>query len=109
MKNGIAIGLGLALGLSVATFVLLTVAHTQKWEILLAMALEGIGFGLAFASMSNLVVAAVPREQTGVAIYRGHRKISLRKIGESRTGEDSTYRERRQGRHHGDDRQDVGR
>ncbi len=53
--------------ISVATFVILTVAHTQKWEIVLAMALEGIGFGLAFASMSNLVVAAVPREQTGVA------------------------------------------
>ena len=53
--------------ISIATFVILTVAHTQKWEIVLAMAVEGIGFGLAFASMSNLVVAAVPREQTGVA------------------------------------------
>jgi predicted MFS family arabinose efflux permease len=53
--------------ISIATFVLLTVAHAQQWEILLAMAIQGIGFGLAFASMSNLVVAAVPREQTGVA------------------------------------------
>jgi EmrB/QacA subfamily drug resistance transporter len=53
--------------ISIATFVILTVAHTQKWEIVLAMAIEGVGFGLAFASMSNLVVAAVPREQTGVA------------------------------------------
>jgi EmrB/QacA subfamily drug resistance transporter len=53
--------------ISIATFVLLTVAHAQKWEILLAMAIQGVGFGLAFASMSNLVVAAVPREQTGVA------------------------------------------
>jgi EmrB/QacA subfamily drug resistance transporter len=53
--------------ISIVTFVLLTVAHTEQWEILLAMAIEGIGFGLAFASMSNLVVAAVPREQTGVA------------------------------------------
>jgi nitrate/nitrite transporter NarK len=46
---------------------LLTLAHTQQREILLAMAIEGVGFGLAFASMSNLVVAAVPPEQTGVA------------------------------------------
>jgi MFS family permease len=53
--------------ISIVTFVLLTVAHTQQWEILLAMAIEGVGFGLAFASMSNLVVAAVPPEQTGVA------------------------------------------
>ena len=27
----------------------------------------GVGFGLAFAAMSSLIVAAVPPEQTGVA------------------------------------------
>jgi EmrB/QacA subfamily drug resistance transporter len=53
--------------ISIITFVLLTVAHTQQWEILIAMAIEGVGFGLAFAAMSNLVVQAVPPEQTGVA------------------------------------------
>jgi predicted MFS family arabinose efflux permease len=53
--------------ISVVTFVLLTFAHGQQWEILLAMAIEGIGFGLAFAAMSNLIVQAVPPEQTGVA------------------------------------------
>jgi MFS family permease len=53
--------------ISIGTFVLMTVAHAQQWEILLAMAIQGVGIGLAFASMSNLVVAAVPREQTGVA------------------------------------------
>jgi hypothetical protein len=31
------------------------------------MVVEGIGFGLAFSSMSGLVVVAVPPEQTGVA------------------------------------------
>jgi EmrB/QacA subfamily drug resistance transporter len=53
--------------ISIATFVLLTFAHHQEWEILLAMVLQGIGFGLAFAAMSNLVVQGVPAEQTGVA------------------------------------------
>jgi EmrB/QacA subfamily drug resistance transporter len=53
--------------ISIATFVLLTVAHGAQWEILIAMAIEGVGFGLAFASMSNLVVQAVPSHQTGVA------------------------------------------
>jgi EmrB/QacA subfamily drug resistance transporter len=53
--------------ISIATFLLLTFAHTQQWEILLAMAIEGIGFGLAFAAMSNLIVQAVPPQQTGVA------------------------------------------
>jgi EmrB/QacA subfamily drug resistance transporter len=53
--------------ISIVTFALLTFAHAQIWEILLAMVIQGIGFGLAFASMSNLVVQAVPPEQTGVA------------------------------------------
>jgi predicted MFS family arabinose efflux permease len=56
---------GTAIG--IAPFVLLTVARGHEWEILIAMALQGIGFGLAYAAMSNLVVQAVPAEQTGVA------------------------------------------
>jgi MFS family permease len=56
---------GLIVG--VGTFALLTFAHTAQWQILLAMVVEGIGFGLAFSSMSALVVMAVPPEQTGVA------------------------------------------
>jgi MFS family permease len=55
------------LGVSVFTFVLLTLAHGAEWQILLAMVIEGIGFGLAFSSMSAIVVVAVPPEQTGVA------------------------------------------
>jgi EmrB/QacA subfamily drug resistance transporter len=53
--------------ITIATFVLLTVAHDHEWELLLAMAIQGMGFGLAFAAMSSLVVQAVPAEQTGVA------------------------------------------
>jgi MFS family permease len=53
--------------LSVGTFVLLTVAHERRWEILVAMLVQGIGFGMAYAAMSNLVVEGVPAHQTGVA------------------------------------------
>jgi EmrB/QacA subfamily drug resistance transporter len=53
--------------ISVAGFATLTFAHTQVWEILLAMAVVGIGFGMAFATMSNVIVSAVPPHQTGVA------------------------------------------
>jgi EmrB/QacA subfamily drug resistance transporter len=53
--------------ISIMTFALLTFAHSQQWEILVAMVIEGIGFGLAYAAMSNLIVAGVPPEQTGVA------------------------------------------
>ena len=48
-------------------FLLLTVAHSADWEIYLAMAVMGLGIGLAFASMANLIVEAVAPEQTGVA------------------------------------------
>jgi EmrB/QacA subfamily drug resistance transporter len=53
--------------ISIVPFVLLTFAHQHEWEILVAVILQGVGFGLAFAAMSNLVVQGVPPEQTGVA------------------------------------------
>ncbi|MCW2747787.1 MAG: transporter [Nocardioidaceae bacterium] len=49
---------------SLATFAF---AHDSKWELYLASAIFGVGFGMAFAAISNLIVAAVPPEQTGVA------------------------------------------
>jgi EmrB/QacA subfamily drug resistance transporter len=51
---------------SVAMF-MLAFAHQHEWQIYLATALMGIGFGLAFSAMSALIVAAVPPSQTGVA------------------------------------------
>ena len=46
---------------------LLAFAHTHTWELYVATAVMGAGFGLAFAAMSSLIVSAVPAEQTGVA------------------------------------------
>ena len=46
------------------TFVL---AHGSQGEIVLGSTIMGAGFGLAFAAMSNLIVAAVLPSQTGVA------------------------------------------
>jgi EmrB/QacA subfamily drug resistance transporter len=45
----------------------LAFAHEHTWQVLAATVLGGSAFGLAFAAMSNLVVEAVPRSQTGVA------------------------------------------
>jgi predicted MFS family arabinose efflux permease len=53
--------------ITVIPFLLLAVAHGQIWEITVAMAILGIGFGLAFSAMSNLIVEGVPHNQTGVA------------------------------------------
>ena len=49
------------------SFLLLLVLHTLPWHFYLASALFGIGVGLAFAALGNLVVDAVPRTHTGVA------------------------------------------
>src|SRR5262249_60297158 len=49
-----------------AAFVVLAPAPA-RWEVSLAATLVGAGVGFAFASMANLIVEAVPAEQTGVA------------------------------------------
>ena len=53
--------------LTCVAFAFLAVAHTEPWEIYVGSAILGAGIGLAFASLANLIVEAVPREQTGVA------------------------------------------
>jgi EmrB/QacA subfamily drug resistance transporter len=62
-RNVLVIGAAL----SAAGYLAFALVHQQRWEIYLVSALMGTGFGLAFAAMSNLIVAAVPQEQTGVA------------------------------------------
>lgn len=52
---------------TVPPFAILAFAHQQRWEIYLASALLGVGLGLAFAAMSNLIVESVPANQVGVA------------------------------------------
>jgi EmrB/QacA subfamily drug resistance transporter len=52
---------------STAAYLVLAFAHHQSWEIYLASTLLGVGLGLAFSAMSNLIVQAVPAAQTGVA------------------------------------------
>jgi EmrB/QacA subfamily drug resistance transporter len=52
---------------AMSSFALLSVAHDREWEMILAVALLGLGIGLSFASMANLIVEAVPQKQTGEA------------------------------------------
>jgi EmrB/QacA subfamily drug resistance transporter len=65
-------------GLTALGYSLFTVVHQERWEVYPLTALMGAGFGLAFAAMSNLVVAAVPPSQTGVA---SGMNANLRTIG----------------------------
>ncbi len=59
----------LALGafLSSLGWVLLALAHSSSWEIYVVTFIMGLGIGLAFASMVNVIVESVRPDQTGVA------------------------------------------
>jgi EmrB/QacA subfamily drug resistance transporter len=46
---------------------ILALWHDQQWQVALAAGVFGLGIGLAFASMANLIVGSVPAEQTGAA------------------------------------------
>jgi EmrB/QacA subfamily drug resistance transporter len=66
-RFGSKVPLVLGSTITMLSFVLLAVAHSQHWQIYLASLLLGIGIGFAFASMANLIVEAVKPEETGVA------------------------------------------
>ncbi len=59
----------LASGTGIATVGMLGMAwwHDRVWHVVLSNGLVGLGTGFAIACMANIVVAAVPPEQTGVA------------------------------------------
>jgi EmrB/QacA subfamily drug resistance transporter len=52
---------------ALACYVLLVADRSQQWEIYVAAGLLGIGIGLSFSAMANLIVENVRQEQTGVA------------------------------------------
>jgi EmrB/QacA subfamily drug resistance transporter len=50
-----------------ASYALLALYHSQPWGLYVASGLLGVGIALGFASMTNLIIGAVPATQTGVA------------------------------------------
>ena len=48
-------------------FIFYALFHDTEWQICVGGALLGIGIGFSFASMANLVVESVPRDEVGVA------------------------------------------
>jgi MFS family permease len=57
--------LGTAIG--ALAFVFYAFWHDTAWQICVGGAVLGIGIGFSFASMANLVVESVPRDEVGVA------------------------------------------
>jgi predicted MFS family arabinose efflux permease len=66
--------------IAVAGFAVLTFAHHQEWQVLIAMVITGLGYGLAFAATSTVIVDAVPAHQVGVA---SGMNVNIRNIGGS--------------------------
>jgi EmrB/QacA subfamily drug resistance transporter len=62
-KSAVIVGSAFSCG----GYLVLAFAHTRAWEIYAASTMLGVGLGLAFSAMSNLIVQAVPPGQTGVA------------------------------------------
>ena len=52
---------------SAAAYGVLVVDHSSSWIIYVASGLLGLGLAPAFASLANLIIDAVPADQTGVA------------------------------------------
>jgi EmrB/QacA subfamily drug resistance transporter len=52
---------------SAASYGFLAAIHTHPWAFYVASGLLGIGVAFGFASMANLIIEAVPSDQTGVA------------------------------------------
>jgi EmrB/QacA subfamily drug resistance transporter len=64
--------------ITAAAFAVLAVEHAHPYDMLIATSLLGLGIGLAFAALGNLIVQAVKPEQTGAA---GGMNTVMRTIG----------------------------
>jgi len=65
-------------GFTAAAYGLIAVAHGSPLDMLVSAALMGLGIGLAFAALGNLIVQAVEPHQTGAA---GGMNTVMRTIG----------------------------
>jgi MFS family permease len=66
--------------IALAGFAILTFAHHQEWQVLVAMVVIGLGYGLSFAATSTVIVDAVPAHQVGIA---SGMNVNSRNIGGS--------------------------
>jgi EmrB/QacA subfamily drug resistance transporter len=67
IRFGFRVTLVTGAALSVVSFLLLATLHDTPLELLVAAIFLGMGVAFAFASMANLIVAAVPQSDVGIA------------------------------------------
>lgn len=66
-RFGSKLPLGIGAAVAAVAYFWLAFEHGARIDIYLGSTLLGLGIGLAFAAMANLIVSAVPQDQTGVA------------------------------------------
>jgi MFS family permease len=66
-RIGFRITLAMGAGFATLCFLVLALEHSHPWQFIVAGALLGTGISFAFASMANLIVAAVPQSEVGIA------------------------------------------
>ncbi len=66
-RFGSKLALVVGTGTTALAFLWLYLAHRHPYDMLISSTLLGLGIGMAFAALGNLVVQAVPARQTGVA------------------------------------------
>jgi EmrB/QacA subfamily drug resistance transporter len=66
-RYGSKLALVVGTGVTAVAFGYLWLEHSHPYNMLISAALLGVGIGLAFSALGNLIVQAVPATQTGVA------------------------------------------
>ncbi|MEV6699629.1 MFS transporter [Streptomyces sp. NPDC051453] len=66
-----------AFALAAAGYVLLTVAHLEVWQVVVANVVAGVGVGAVIAGLPTVLVDATPKEKTGIAtgVYQVSRNV----------------------------------
>jgi MFS family permease len=67
IRTGFRAVLALGAGFAATAFVGLAFEHGQVWHLVVAGMFLGAGVSFAFAAMANLIVAAVPQSEVGIA------------------------------------------
>lgn len=88
-RFGSKLALVVGSGVTVLAFGWLAGAHAHPYDMLISAALLGIGIGLAFSALGDLIVEPVPSHQTGVAT--GMNTV-MRTLGGALGGQDRPQR-----------------
>lgn len=67
-KGGPKTPMVIAAVFAMVAFIIPTISHEHTWQLVVSGLLTGAGVGLAFSSMSNAIIEAVPAAQTTEAI-----------------------------------------